>query len=240
VSLAVFTTRQPARIPSAAWPTAAAQAVWFVTGAALAFAIPYVFSSVLDLQHDLYLLIYFVGIGAFLGAYVTATRADVAGLFRRGWKLSLALGVLATGFCVANVLGRDATPRPDGAYFDFELVWRGVAYGAIDALLLTAFPVLVVYRLFGGQVRGWMRRVELAAAALALTMVITATYHLGYAQYREDGLANPEVGNTVISVPAIVSMNPVGSLVTHAAMHVTAVTHAYETPVFLPPQTDAK
>ena len=80
----------------------------------------------------------------------------------------------------------------------------------------------------------------MAALALVLTIAITATYHLGYAQYRDDGVANPEVGNTVISVPAIVSLNPVGSVVTHATMHVTAVIHAYETDVYLPPQTSAE
>jgi hypothetical protein len=38
-------------------------------------------------------------------------------------------------------------------------------------------------------------------------------------------------------VPTIVSASPIGSLVTHATMHVAANIHAYETPVLLPPQT---
>jgi hypothetical protein len=239
--MTTLSTRGQGAIQRTAIPERAVQAAWYIAGAALAFAVPFIFTSVLDTQHDLFYLIYFATVGAFLGAYVKASHADVVGLFRRGWKLSLAVGALTTVFVVFNILQReDATPRPDGAYFGFELVWRGLVYGVVDALLLTAFPVLVTYALFGGKVTGIGRRLGFAAVALVLVMAITATYHLGYQQYREDGLANPEIGNTVISVPALVSTNPLGSVITHAAQHVTAVTHAYETPVFLPPQTDAR
>jgi hypothetical protein len=238
--VAAITTRTQAGVPHTALPGLLLQGIWYAVGAALAFAVPYVFSSVLELQHDLYLLIYFASIGAFLATYVIATHADVAGMFRRGWKLSLVLGAFATAFVVANVLSKDATPRPDGLYFVFETFWRGLAYGTMDALMLTAFPVLVAYRLLGDEVKGWIKHLGFAALALALIWIITAIYHLGYDQYREDGVGNPEIGNTVISVPAIVTTNPLGSVVAHAAMHVTAVSHAYETEIFLPPQTDAE
>jgi hypothetical protein len=214
--------------------------MWYGAGAALAFAVPFLFSGQFEFHHDLYLLVYFAVIGAFLGLYVTSTHVDVVDLFRRSWRLSLGLGILSTAFVVLNVLRQDATPRPDGAYVVFELLWRGLLYGTVDALLLTAFPVAVTYAVFRNRVSGWGRRAGFAVLAFVLVVTITATYHLGYAQYREDGIANPEVGNTVISVPALVSTNPLGSVVTHAAMHVTAVAHVYETDVFLPPQTSAK
>jgi hypothetical protein len=40
-------------------------------------------------------------------------------------------------------------------------------------------------------------------------------------------------------MPAIVSLNPLGSLVAHTSMHAAAVVHAYETETFLPPRTEA-
>jgi hypothetical protein len=139
------------------------------------------------------------------------------------------------------VLGReDSTPHPSGGYFVFEIVWRGLAYGVIDALLLTAFPVLVGYALLEGRIDTFARRGLYATVTLALVLVITATYHLGYEQFREDGVGAPETGNTIISIPALASANPVGSIIAHASMHVAAVTHAYETDVFLPPQTDVE
>jgi hypothetical protein len=72
-----------------------------------------------------------------------------------------------------------------------------------------------------------------------LVLVITGAYHLGYEQFREDGIGPPEIGNTIISVPMLATGNPLGSIAAHASMHVTADIHAYETDVFLPPETEA-
>ncbi len=75
---------------------------------------------------------------------------------------------------------------------------------------------------------------------MPLVLLITATYHLGYPQYREDGVGKPEIGNTIISVPMFATANPIGALIAHATMHTTAVAHSYETDVFLPPKTTVK
>lgn len=71
-------------------------------------------------------------------------------------------------------------------------------------------------------------------------VTITAVYHLGYEQYREDGVGAPETGNTIISMPMLLTANPLGSVAAHASMHVAAVAHAYETEVRLPPATEAR
>jgi hypothetical protein len=221
------------------------QLAWFVGGAIYAFLVPYVFWDRLGIQHDWYYAIYFGAVALLVGAYAVSTRADLAGAFRRNWVLSLALGIPAAAFVAWNVLREDATPHPEGAYFGFELLWRGVVYGAVDALLLTAFPALVAYGLLRGNVTGVARRAGFAALALALTLVITATYHWGYGQYRangmaQNGLGGPLFGNTVMSVPAFASTNPLGTVIAHVTMHVTATNHAYETDVFLPPKTDSQ
>lgn len=212
---------------------------WFAAGSLLAFLVPYLFSSLLDLNHDVYYGVYFAIALAFLATYVSATRTDVLALFSAGWRPSLALAVPATAFVVVNVLSRDSTPGAHGLYAVFEVGWRGVAYGTVDALLLTAFPGAVSLGILGGRLSGGRMHLLFAAVMLPLVIIITATYHLGYEQFREDGIGPPEIGNTVISVPMLATGNPLGSIVTHASMHVTADVHAYETDVFLPPQTDA-
>jgi hypothetical protein len=216
------------------------QVAWYMAGAVAAFLIPFVFSSTLDLNHDLYYLIYFSGAAAFLAAYATTTHVDLIAAFSRNWRWSLGLGVLASVFLVFNVLSNEAsTPHPDGLYFAFSVAWRGVVYGAVDALVLTAFPAAVTYALMSGRIDTLVRRGVYAALTLVLVLVITATYHLGYEQFREDGVAGPEAGNLVISLPAILTLNPLGSVVAHASMHVAADIHAYETDLFLPPQLEA-
>jgi len=213
---------------------------WFTAGVVIAFLIPFVFSSVLDLNHDLYYLVYFTAAAVFLATYAKTTRLDVVALFTRSWRWSLVLGVIASAFLVFRILsGENSTAHPNGLYFIFAIGWRGVLYGTIDALLLTAFPMAVVYTIMNARLDSLMRRAGFALFTLALVWMITAAYHLGYEQFREDGVGGPEAGNTIISVPAIVTANPLGAVVAHAAMHVAAVTHAYETDLYLPPQTFA-
>ena len=72
-----------------------------------------------------------------------------------------------------------------------------------------------------------------------LILTITATYHLGFEQFRRDGIEAPVIGNTMISVPMLLTASPIGSVLAHASMHVAAATHAYERPTFLPPQVGA-
>jgi short subunit fatty acids transporter len=75
------------------------------------------------------------------------------------WKLGVALGIIFGLALVRNVLSDHATPRPHGAYYAFELIWRGGIYGAMDALLLTVLPCLVVYRALGRHLATWRRRI---------------------------------------------------------------------------------
>jgi hypothetical protein len=213
-------------------------AAWFAFGNVVAFAIPYIGVSVLDLQHDVFYGLYFAATLALLATYVRAEHVDLRALFTRNWIWSVALGAVTAAALWRNVLANsDATPRPHGGYFVFELLWRGVGYGVIDALLLTAFPCVVAYALLRGHISGVLGRVRYLAVALPLIMLITATYHLGYPQIRQDGLTRPETGNTIISVPTLLTANPIGSIGAHVTMHGTAVTHAYGTRDYLPPQT---
>ncbi len=215
----------------------ARQAIWFVAGLVVFFMVPWLGTDVGNLNHDLYYLVYFTVAMLFLGRYVIATGVDAVKLVRRRWRSSVLIGLAATAFVVANVLRADATDRPTGAYLFFELAWRGLAYGTVDALILSVFPCLIAYGLMKHDLSTVARKAAFAGLATVLIWTIAATYHLGYDQYRSSEIIGPEIGNTAISVPMIATLNPVGAILAHTAMHVTANIHAYETDVFLPPRT---
>jgi hypothetical protein len=211
---------------------------WFAVVCFVAFLVPYLGVSVLDLQHDVFYLVYFAITIALVASYVRIEQVDVTEIFWRRWRWSLGLGLVVAIFLVFNVFNTsDATERPHGAYFVFELLWRGVGYGLIDTLLLTIFPCFVAYKLLHGHVDGLKGKLRFTALTLPLVLVITATYHWGYPQYREDGLSRPGTGNVLISIPTFATANPVGSVVAHVSQHVAAVTHAYESRIFNPPET---
>ena len=217
---------------------------WFVFGAAGAFAVPFVFADRLDLNANLYYLLYFTAVVLFLAAYLKATHVEARAILTRRWVWSAAIGLPVAAFVVANVLREDATARPEGLAFAWALFWRGLVYGAVDALLLSGFPAVVAWSVLGRQLRGARRVTAFVVLSLVLTVGITATYHWGYGQYRDHGVGSkgiggPEIGNTVMSLPTVATVNPLGSVIAHVAMHVGAVSHAYETDVFLPPQAAA-
>jgi inhibitor of cysteine peptidase len=215
--------------------------VWFAAGAVYAFSLPFIFSSLFEVSNDLYYAIYFSGIALFLVFYIRATQLDVVALFTRNWRLSVGLGVVTSLFLVVGVLQREnPTPHPEGVAFLVSIAWRGLLYGVIDALILTAFPVAVAYAFFDSRLDTVIRKSGFALLALALSLVITTTYHLGYKQFREDGVGGPVTGNAIISIPALLTTNPAGSVVAHASMHVAANIHAYETDLYLPPQATVR
>lgn len=214
------------------------QLAWFAVVCVVAFLVPYLGVSVAGLQHDVFYLVYFAIALALIGSYVLVEQVAVAEVFRNRWRWSLGIGVVMAAFLVFNVYNTsDATARPHGLYFAFELLWRGLGYGLIDTLLLTVFPCLVAYTLLHGKVGGFTGKLRFTALALPLVMIVTATYHLGYPQYRHDGLSRPETGNVLISIPAFATANPVGSFVAHASQHIAAVSHAYQSRIFNPPVT---
>jgi D-alanyl-D-alanine carboxypeptidase len=205
--------------------------LWLGGGLALAFLVPFVFADTLELQRDVYYGVYVASVGLFFAAW--ARREHVPLL--RSWKWGLALGALFAGvMALVAVRSVDATPRPGGLELAGALVWRGVVYGAADGLLLSTFPILAVFAALRGR-----NRIAVGALALLATLVFTAVYHVGYSDFRSSKLRKPLIGDVMWSVPTLATLSPLGSPVAHAGLHVSAVLHAYDTDVFLPPHPAA-
>ena len=77
------------------------------------------------------------------------------------------------------------------------------------------------------------------ALALVASLVMTATYHLGYRDFRSGKLVRPVAGDLIWSIPTLATLNPMGAALAHAGVHVGAVIHSYDTDLFLPPHYTA-
>jgi hypothetical protein len=211
---------------------------WLAGGAVLSFLVPFVLADQIELQRDLYYGLYGLAAVSLFVGWARDTGQSLRELVARRWRWAIGLGVIFAGISVLIVLGtEDSTPHPDGLEFIGAIIWRGLVYGAVDGLLLSAFPILVVFAAFANS-RLRQRRagtIAVGAIALAASLLITATYHLGYSDFRSDKLRKPLTGDLVWSVPTLATLNPIGSPIAHAGLHVAAVTHSYETDVFLPP-----
>jgi hypothetical protein len=152
--------------------------------------------------------------------------------------LAVVLGLAVAGLLTVIVLRtEDATARPGGLELIGAVLWRGVAYGLADGLLLSAFPILAVFAMFAGtRLRGRIGgTIAIGLAALVASLAMTAVYHVGYSDFRSDQLRKPVAGDVVWSMPTLMTLNPIGAPIAHAGLHTSAVLHSYETDTFLPP-----
>lgn len=212
--------------PTIAGPNSALR--WLGAAAILFFLVPLIGTDWLELQPDLYYLGYFTVAVLFFAAFVATHASALRPLWTANLWQSLVVGALAGGALAVGVFNQTATPHPDGWRYGFQIVWRGLVYGSVDALTLYVFPAAVAYLLMRGDRQGLRRKAGFAGLALVLSLLMTTTYHLGYSEYRDSTIRYPEIGAVVANVPTVVTGNPLGAVVAHDAMHVSAVVHQNE------------
>jgi hypothetical protein len=211
--------------------------LWVLAAGVLGFVTPALFVGMLRLPRPVFLVVYAGISAAFLFGYYRWSRADLGQALRHQWLWGLAGAVLVGLFVVKNVLSQPASPSSSGLALAFDLLWLGVVYGTLDALLLSAMPIYAVWRSFSalGFIRAWPGRLVAGAVALTASLLVTAAYHAGYPEFRGPALAGPVIGNGVLGLAYLLTSNPLSSVIGHVAMHVAAVLHGPATTVQLPP-----
>jgi hypothetical protein len=211
---------------------------WLLGGMAGAFLVPFVLADQLGLQRDVYYAVYVASVLGLFAGWARDTGRPLRPMVVRHWKLATGLGVLFAGVSAAIAVGAEGgSSHPGGIEFVGAVIWRGVVYGAADGLLLSAFPILLVFAALESS--GFRRRaggaVAVGAVAMAASLAMTAVYHAGYSDFRSEKLRKPVSGDLVWSVPTLATLNPIGAPIAHVGLHVGAVVHDYDTDLFLPP-----
>jgi hypothetical protein len=214
------------------------QGLWLAAGLVLAFLIPFVLADILEINRDLYYGLYAAGVIGYIVLWSRSTGQSLRRLVSPRLALAVGLGLVVSAILVFLVYRTEnSTPRPDGIELVAAILWRGLLYGAVDGLLLSVFPILAVFAAFAGtrvrRQRGGTAVVALVALAASLAM--TAVYHAGYSDFRGEKMRKPVAGDVVWSLPTLLTLNPAGAPIAHAALHTAAVVHSYETDTFLPP-----
>lgn len=227
-----------AKLPAARPVRARRHLAWLVAGMAGAFLVPFVLADQLGLQRDLYYAVYAAAVVCLFGAWARDTHQPLREMLARRWRLAVGLGlVFAAASAFIATQAESGTAHPDGIEFVAAIAWRGIVYGAADGLLLSAFPILLVFAALRdgrlGRRAGGL--VAVGAVAMVASLAMTAVYHAGYSDFRSDKLRKPVTGDLVWSVPTLATLNPVGAPMAHVGLHVGAVVHNYDTDLFLPP-----
>lgn len=211
---------------------------WLAGGFVLAFAVPYVFADVLEINRDLFYGIYAISVIGLFWFWSRSTGYDLVQAVKRRWLAALLLGLASAGVLTVIVLRtEDATPRPGGLDLVAALAWRGVVYGIADGLLLSVFPILVVFAALAGTRldRRFSGNVLIGIVAMIASLAMTFAYHSGYSDFRSDKMSKPLRGDVIWSAPTLLTLNPIGAPIAHVGLHTSAVLHSFETDTFLPP-----
>jgi len=222
-------------IPVNEEPRGSRHLLWIPATAAVGFSGSFVFADRLELLAPAYHLVYFALVGSFVTLYAIRTQLQVRAVLRRRARPALALGILGGLAVIQGVLATPPSSGPSGFLFAWDLFWRGLLYGVIDGMLLSALPWLITWRAFGGEGKSLARCVGISLLALGFALGVTSVYHLGYPDFRGPKLAQANLGNAIASLPTLLARNPVASPVAHGILHITAVVHNPQSELFLPP-----
>jgi hypothetical protein len=133
----------------------------------------------------------------------------------------------------AGVIGGPGGARPAGFHLATALGWYGIVYGVADAVLLTIIPVLAVGASRTMGTSG--ERLQRGALALVGSLLVTALYHAGFAEFRSPALVQPLIGNAIVTAGYLVTRHAATPLIAHVLMHGAAVFHGMEATAQLPP-----
>lgn len=212
--------------------------LWTLGAALLGFGIAAVFAGFFKLPRPVYLIPYVGLVSLFFYAFMRWSGLSIVNLLRHNWYWGVIGAVLVGAFTVRNILSQPASAHAEGLPLIFELLWVGVVYGLVDALLLSVLPVLATWQ--GFSALGWTGSLPgkffVGGIAILASLFVTVVYHLGYPECRAvAGIAGPTIGNGAMTLGYVLANNPIAAMFSHVAMHIAGVLHGPATVIQLPP-----
>lgn len=208
---------------------------WLLAATALGFLVSWVSVSLYALPRDTYVLMHLVVSGGLFTAYAIRSRTALRELIGEP-VLGLRGGLVSGALMIAFVLAGPSSAAPRGLALAWALLWLGIVYAVVDALLLSVLPVLIARRI--AAVRGWSGEpgaTEVLIAGLAASMLLTTTYHLGFPEFQGPRLLMALVGNGILTLGYLATRSALSAVVGHVLMHMCAVVYGYASALPVPP-----
>ena len=211
--------------------------LWILYASVLGFAVAAIFAGFLKLSRNIYLLIYIPLIAVLVTLFIITNRISVTEVLLHNWYWGLLGALIAGAFVIKNVFSQPSSKRSSGFPLFIDIFWSGLTYGLIDALLLSILPILAIQLAFtdSAWTENLLGKIGISTIGLLASFLVTTAYHLGYPEFRSKKVIWPNVGNGVLSLAFILTMNPLAAIIPHMAMHVTAMIHGKDTTGQVPP-----
>jgi|WetSurMetagenome_2_1015567.scaffolds.fasta_scaffold02362_12 hypothetical protein len=211
--------------------------IWIIIASILGFTVAAIFAGWLKLKRNVYLLFYIPLVSALFLIFIISNKLNVKELIFHNWYWGLLGAVIAAGFVIKNVFSQPASERQKGFALLSDILWPGLVYGFADALLLSVLPILAVKSAFTDPawLNSWFGKIGFIVAGLIASFFVTTVYHWGYPEFRGKKIIWPNIGNGVLSLAYLLTMNPLAAILPHISMHIIAMIHGRETTGQVPP-----
>lgn len=211
--------------------------VWVIAASGIGFGISAVFAGRMKLSRHSFLIPYVSLVSIFLCAFFLLNEVDLPAILAENVAWGILTGGVVSLFLVKTVRAQPVSRNTYGVELALDVTWAGLVYGIVDSLFLNVMPVIAIW--IGGSQFAWSGtvagKIGLAFLGLVASLLVTLTYHLGYPEFRNKSVMLVLIGNSLITLAYLLSGNPLGSIVSHTAMHVAAVLQGPETTIQLPP-----
>ena len=210
--------------------------LWVTLAGLVGFSSAVAFSSWLKWERSTFVLAHAGVTLSFLAIYVRSAGIRPMTQLRQRWPAGLVVGLLAGAVLTYGVQQQAPSTRPLGSALVGSLAWLGLVYGALDAVLLSVVPVLTVYGSRPPEALSRAAaRIQWGALSLLASLAVTASYHLGFAEFRGPNLVQPLIGNAIVTLAYLLAGNPLAPVLAHVIMHGAAVLHGAASTAQLPP-----
>ena len=160
---------------------------------------------------------------------------DIKGIFSKRLIPGIILGIVFGGIMLSKVWSMPETEKLNGLHLTWAIFRRGFMYGAIDSLILSAFPWMVTWGTFRAESKPFIQKLLCGLLAWCFILIVTSGYHAGYRDFHSKKIIQANIGNTLISIPTLLAANPAGAPIAHMVLHIAIVIHSPATTLFLPP-----
>jgi hypothetical protein len=211
--------------------------LWILYASVLGFSVAAIFAGWLKLPRNIYLLIYIPLVATLFTIFIISNNLNITEMIVHNWYWGLIGAMLAGAFVIKNVFSQPSSKRSTGLELLADIVWPGLTYGLIDAILLSVLPILAIQLALTDPAwtQNWYGKIGSGTIGLLASFLVTSAYHLGYPEFRGKKVIWPNVGNGVLSLAFILTMNPLAAILPHMAMHVAAMIHGKDTTGQVPP-----
>ena len=218
---------------AAAGVTWAGTLLWLAIITVTGFAVAYLFTDRWKMRQGPYIGVLFAATAALAAAY-TAWSGLGGDFWTHNWYWGV-LGAAAAGLVLYGAISgvRIDEPLHPHPLTAAETSWQAVVYGAAEGMLLSVLPVIVVWQAFdaanwAGGAGGWLFA---AVAALATSVVVIVTHHLGYAGYRGGPrLRMAVIGCSALSLAFVLTGSIIAPIVGHMVLHLGIMRRGAEMP----------